>query len=209
MIGECLGQIISPSRLSYDSLIVDTFSLDNLNLEIGKNYFLNGKKILRQTFYLNGQISGQFEYKNKCVDYEWDSTGVLTYKCKMKNGKKNGEMNSWYSDRNIEAKGKFISGDGEVRHYYPSGQLKRIEKEKQLVLIYAENYCKNGALISKVDFTAREYYSEEYYCNGIIKQKGRIVDGFREGPWNFYSEDGNLLSQEHYESGRLISKENF
>lgn len=209
MVSQCIGQIISPTKLSYDSLIVDTFSIDTLHLKIGKNYFLKGNKILRQTYYLNGQISGQFEFKNKCVDYMWDSTGVLIYKCEKKNGKKNGDMICWYSDGIVEAKGKFHSGDGEIRHYYPSGELERIEKEKQLGLVYAENYCKNGALISKVDYTISEYYSEEYYCNGNIKQKGRIVNGFREGPWNFYSEDGNLLSQEHYESGKLISKEDF
>src|SRR5690349_9029180 len=76
-----LAQGLNPRGIRSDSVVVDTFQTSN-ELLIGHDYYLSGKKFLRQTYHLNGKINAQFEHnKKKGEDKFWDSTGVLIHRC--------------------------------------------------------------------------------------------------------------------------------
>ena len=159
---------------------------------------------------MNGRIDGQFEFsKKKGEDKYWDSSGVLIHRCEKFYNLKNGKEMYWYSNGTLKGEGDFKMGYGIVHFYYITGELMRIEKEENLVLLSAEDYCANGTLVSKADYSLPEYYFEEFYCNGNIKKRGRYIDGIRQGPWNFYPENGKGFVQEIYKDGVMVSREEF
>ena len=50
---------------------------------------------------------------------------------------------------------------------------------------------------------------EEYHENGQLKKKGNYKNWNREGPWEYYDEEGNLedgLCETYHDNGQLHSK---
>lgn len=48
-----------------------------------------------------------------------------------------------------------------------------------------------------------------YHSNGSIKQKGQYTNGRKDGPWEAYSIDGDLISREYWANGTKLSIKNF
>ena len=46
--------------------------------------------------------------------------------------------------------------------------------------------------------------SHVYYENGMIKEKGKIIDGHREGAWDFFDEQGGFVETKNYKSGKEV-----
>lgn len=42
-----------------------------------------------------------------------------------------------------------------------------------------------------------------YHENGNIKEKGKIIDGNREGNWDFFNEDGEFVETKCYKDGEV------
>ncbi|MBI3135280.1 MAG: hypothetical protein HYZ14_11455 [Bacteroidetes bacterium] len=46
--------------------------------------------------------------------------------------------------------------------------------------------------------------SHEYHANGVIQAKGKIIDGQREGTWDFFDENGEFTESRMYKSGKQV-----
>lgn len=72
--------------------------------------------------------------------------------------------------------------------------------------------CKNNVALTEKN---GKYYLDgkiftgvavEYYKNGNKAYEGEIVDGLREGKWDWYYEDGKARLEENYTKGKLAGK---
>jgi antitoxin component YwqK of YwqJK toxin-antitoxin module len=103
------------------------------------------------------------------------------------NGRKNGDFSIFYSDGNIQIKGKMKDNknSGEWKYYYPSGQLESIGNFNN-------------------DVVSDEW--RWFYDNGIIKEEGKFINGKREGKWNLYDRQGKLKTILYFNNGKVITK---
>ena len=44
-----------------------------------------------------------------------------------------------------------------------------------------------------------------FFENGKISQKGKYVNGLREGSWMIYKEDGEKVREDQYKAGILLN----
>jgi hypothetical protein len=43
-----------------------------------------------------------------------------------------------------------------------------------------------------------------YHENGNVKEKGKIINSKREGPWDFFSEEGEFIETRFYRAGEVV-----
>ena len=101
-------------------------------------------------------------------------------------GKKfTGACNIFYSDSILWKTRTYKRGliKKEVGYYLPGGELEYI------------GYQKNGELDG-------EFVS--YYRNGKISIEGVLNEGFYDGEWDYYDDDGSLNKKLIYEDNKLI-----
>ena len=89
----------------------------------------------KNTYYLNGQIKEEENYKNSELhgEYrEYYKNGQVSVKCNYIEGKKNGEFFEFYHDGVVWEHGVFTSGDydGEYITYFIDGNIKSYELYK-------------------------------------------------------------------------------
>jgi antitoxin component YwqK of YwqJK toxin-antitoxin module len=72
--------------------------------------------------------------------------------------------------------------------------------------------CKNNVALTEKN---GKYYlngkifsgtAVEYYTNGNRAYEGKIVNGLREGKWDWYYENGVTRLEENYSNGKLTGK---
>jgi hypothetical protein len=49
-------------------------------------------------------------------------------------------------------------------------------------------------------------YKEIYHTNGIVKEKGNIVYGKRQGDWDVFNEQGEYMETHYYDNGEFKYK---
>ena len=57
---------------------------------------------------------------------------------------------------------------------------------------------------SKKEIAKMTKESSVYHENGNIKEKGKIIDGHREGNWDFFNEDGEFVETKCYRGGEIV-----
>ncbi|WP_431160683.1 toxin-antitoxin system YwqK family antitoxin [Flagellimonas beolgyonensis] len=84
--------------------------------------------------------------------------------------------------------------DGELREYFPSGELKTIEYYKNGKIIDTTyGFDKSGNVSVKRYNVGNKSVFERYYDNGTLLSKGIMRDTFAEGWWDYYDKDGNIF----------------
>ena len=84
--------------------------------------------------------------------------------------------------------GNFEWAKGDVKEYYPSGNVKET--------VTFKSHRKHGDWIT-------------YYENGEIESKGKFAANRRVGIWIYYDKSGNIIKKETYENNKLVDEEIF
>lgn len=172
---------------------------------------LNGLKFI---YFDNGQVSSIQEVRNDTIIgvKSFDGKGNLIYKAEIDNDKSL-SFKLHFIDGLVEREGNLKNGlfDGELKYYYPNGNLKSVlnfeegeQNGKQTL------YHPNGEL-KEVFFCKDGYYHGSdviYYSNGVIQKKGNFFNGEHDGEITNYHPNGNLQSRvfvvEGKQAGRSI-----
>jgi len=97
----------------------------------------------------------------------------------VKNGLKDGEFILYFTNGNVEIKGKIVDGEneGEWNYYYANK------------LLQSQGGFKNDLVDGKWVW---------YFPNGNLKEEGKYVDGKREGEWLSYNDGGGLYIKRYF-----------
>jgi len=50
------------------------------------------------------------------------------------------------------------------------------------------------------------YYEDYFYDTGLLKEKGELIDGIKNGQWYIYNKSGEVIKVENYCNGFLINR---
>ena len=109
-------------------------------------------------------------------------------------GRKHGYWKSFYEDFSLKSEQYYKHGlrDGFFKEYDEKGNLKTIKKYVNDVEQVIESQMKPLQM------------QHEYYPNGRIKREASFRNGRREGTWREFDEEGNVISSQVYQNGRLV-----
>ena len=139
----------------------------------------------------------------------YDTTGrlieIITYKKGFMNtrevlnrydsqGRKNGYWKAFYDNFELKWEQYYKHGlrDGYYKEYDEKGNLKKITK-----------YVNDVEQIVESE-TQPLQMQHEYYPNGRVKREASFRGGKREGTWREFDENGNVISSQIYQNGRLV-----
>lgn len=208
-------------------------------------YFSNGIMNYR-CFYQDGKQTGYEEYYHPdgtkesevyseygyfTADYEFDSAGNVISESKLQQG--NGQLKLAHRNakQSLDAHYKYGKKDGEIRHYYANGTLKRVDRfangyKEGKSISYHDNgkiflegeykYDKREGLFTMHDEEGKLTHTMNYsngdlegewkwfYPNGNTEIAGTYRDDNRDGYFSYYHEDGSLRYRLHYAGSKLI-----
>ena len=198
------------------------------------NYYKNGEEYKIVGYYDNGNKYREETHRNGLIygfKKEWYKTGQLKEIIFYMNGKdtitgiffkENGDIdflscgNTTYEFYNGFLTGKIVSTDSGVTslRYDTLGNLYWIITENGGIKenkFYYPNYPKRQLQvyghIDNVMFLEVGKW-QEWYKNGQLKAEYYFNDSIpnqREGTWRWWDEQGNLIREEQYKNGQLIS----
>lgn len=156
--------------------------------------------------------SGLFIRPNSLPDGEWiafceTNTNQIGLKLHYKNGKRNGESISFWSNGEIQQKGYYKDGClvGNNERWYRDGTKKSesfceaIDLEKQFSHCNLINYwSKDGKQLVKNG--TGKYIS--YHDNDTLQVVGEYHNSLQTGKWTWYNDDGTLQYIENFSQGK-------
>lgn len=140
------------------------------------------------------------KFKDGNFDGEWISrypSGLIMNRKHFEEGMLNGNWQTYYEGlpQQLWIEGKYHNNakTGVWKEYYSNGQLKlegRFNEDIKAIIITDNN----------IDSLQSIYKDEilEYYLSA------NLPFNFKSGIWNYYSDDGKLLKEEHFEEGIII-----
>ena len=191
---ECIdgGVTASPDMLneSFQFNFTDVALL--LINRVGKDGKKEGEHL---SYYENGQLKWEGNYKDGKLDGEWlhyYENGEVKEKSNYKDGTREGEESWYYENGQLKGKSNYKDGkeDGESSEYREDGQLKE-------TVIY-----KNNKLERYVDYHYHENGQLKWKRNHKVFGKTRN-DSKYDGEWLSYDETGELKKTEIYKDGKL------
>lgn len=190
-----------------------------------------------KTYYPSGVIKTEGKRTNFLLDSTWifyTESGDTLQKVDYILGKKNGFVVS-YSTRiddplnkgRMTSKELFVNDkrEGKSVFYYPSGVIKEIvefagnkrnglatEYDLQGVPITVQRYRDNVLIererINRSDGSGKlQGIWREYYPSGQIRKEMFYLDGYLDGAYKEYSEEGNVLLLIQYSRGNIVKPE--
>ncbi len=152
--------------------------------------FVSCSKQTRKTYWENGNLKSELNYKNDKLD------GKSTWY--YENGKK--EMEATYKDNVLNGPllRWYKNGLPEVESYYEDGKLqgKAITYNDFGYIVLEENY-RNDTLNGK-------YF--KYYNDRTPQIDGEYVDGLFQGRWIYYDNRGKIVGMGEFDHGSGIQK---
>jgi uncharacterized protein len=196
-----------------DSLVVDTINTveDTLRVEY---YFNEDGLYLQEFFYLDGTKCETHNMESGVShgkSISWHKNGKLMAKEEYNHGMLVGVSQRWYPTGEIQTEAFYDVNGGIERVYYQNGNLKSVNSLDQRghYLGLSHFWCVNGNIDKTEYYTRTEKHLVKYYCSGKIEIEGRYVDGFIDGEWKYWNEQGELIKQETYETGELIYEKEY
>lgn len=197
------GRMISINQYRKGSLI-DRDKINRYNKE-------GNKENIWRTYYPNGKIRNEMNYKNGILDgyyKEYDANGVLNFTLLYRNG----ILIQDVTDDQIETEEKieyFENGKIKATGFYkkdskPIGLHKKYSREDSI--IKATIYNDNSIIVSSGfmdDNGKRTGKWEEYYEDGLLKASGMYLNNLKEGKWLFYLKDGKIEQEGIFKRGKL------
>jgi len=155
-------------------------------------------------FYESGQISSNGKWNEKGLDSIWtfyNKNGNILLSISYERNLKNGLYTVYDSTQAISFLGQYINDTLQ-------GAFKRFKKG----ILIEEGLYKNGLINGKFkefdengDITSLSDFKNGVESDGI--DINRTVDGKKSGLWQKFDKDGNLIQQEIYLNGQLVTNE--
>ena len=202
------------------------FYFDNGKVS-SEGYMRNGKPdAYWKTFYSTGVLKSEGNRKNFQLDSLWKfygEDGKIATEITYINGKKEGYTNK-YNDKGVLISSENFIADskqGFSNYYYDTGELKNkitfvdnkeegpgFEYDKDSIIItlieYKKGYIVKQEKINRKDKQGfRQGVWKAFYENGNIKTEGRYVNDKKNGYFKEYDAIGNLKSTFKYINGEL------
>ena len=178
-------------------------------IAVGKWEYYNDNKLAEVMNYAGGLLNGER------ARYYPDGTTVME-KTTLKNGKINGTSSAYSQDGKLTFEKGFKEGvdDGPERRFD--------ENTGDLIAETAYvNGKQEGKSIQKINrgsstaYTITRYYKngmqdgeyQEVYEDGTVKEKGRYIDGKKDGLWEAFKQDGSRKgNSETFKNGTVIKR---
>ena len=169
-----------------------------------------------KAYYPNEVLKSIGLKRNGLSDSTWlffDKKGRETWKYEFADDKKNGCAQEFDTLGNVVKEMYYVNNvlQGEVREFYPSGELKRLvnfEDGKEAGMAY--EYDKEGTIITEEVYDdgflkEREQYNRydengkktgtwrEFYPDGTLKRVTNFKDGEKKGLYKEYNKKGKLI----------------
>jgi antitoxin component YwqK of YwqJK toxin-antitoxin module len=151
--------------------------------------------------YKDGVLNGYYkEMVHDKIHYEWN----------YKNGKRNGLQKDYHSGGgNVRYEYEMVNDllEGNYKEYHPDGKLQR-EQQFKAGKRHGKStrYRDDGTKYFDIEFkngVANGIFIE-YDNKGLVKSKGNMVNGKKDGNWEYY-ENGKLDETAVYKDGVVIS----
>jgi len=160
--------------------------------------------------YADGKVFLKGSYSDNEKDGKWeyfDKDGKTTVRLNYSKGEKDGKQEYFNSKGNPTSLDNYRDGekDGEQLVYQKNGEVASKRIYKNGVLKSIENFNEKGVSIYKKTIKSSTTI-EPKHPNGTIKSKGKLVNGKKEGKWEYFSEYGILISSFEYKDGKMDGK---
>lgn len=167
------------------------------------------------TYHTNGSQATLSFYKNGEPDGVWNGfheNGSKDFELPHSNGKKHGDYNAWHDDGSVKCQGKYVNGfrEGEWKWTHKNGIVDIVGsytggKEEGEWKAWYDNEKPKFSQTYEKGVPQKEW--ESFYANGNKKFKGKYnPEGEREGKWQYWLENGDMLRVEEYKDGELTGK---
>jgi len=200
--------ITTTSLFSQDKIYFDE-DWDKCSLEYASYYRIVTKTkngFVVEDHYLNGdiQMNGLFADK-KCTisdgKFEYfDSTGAITKSCTYMKNRRTGAYLEYYPNGQIMIKDYIENNErtGLYAEFYIDGSQRATANFSDGDL-YGSSYRfhenKSVALIMEIDSLGTGNF-KSFYSTGEKKEEGKLINGYKIGPWTYYNEEGQILKEE-------------
>ena len=180
-----------------DSLIIEKYKDDSSEYVIER---IGYKERHFKRFYLNGKPREEYTQVN----------GLL-----------NGKFFEWYENGQLKAVQWYIYGieAGTWLSYYANGVLKEMRKYSFSDEMFFQKPIVDTVLINKQFYGNISHYDTmllvrynipdfciNFYPNGVKEREEEYLKRKKHGLWKYYNALGELIRQEQYENGHLITK---
>lgn len=185
----------------------------------------------QKDFYTSGILKTLSYYKNgkkdgKWLDY-WGS-GKIKDEGYYSNDKATGKWKFYYVNGVLQDSGNYVNDetDGLWKYYSYQGQLtgeteykdgkadgdavsyddgKKFEEQldKSDAIIHLKYFDKTGKQTFDTNYSGKKDSIKFYFSNGVLKGRGKTVNGKRTGFWRFYTKNGTLDETCNYKDGSL------
>jgi uncharacterized protein len=198
--------------------------------EIGE-YFENKRVGLWSSYFEDGVMRGEIDYKDDFGTYteyshsgkvlaegpkrgvknvgHWRffaEDGSLQAEGDYQNGKKHGEWVTYFSRGQVASKGKYENDYlvGPWIHYFEDGKVSSSGEygSHGVKIGNWKTFNENGTVKSEVEYNQGTGDYREYFANGNLKTKGRIINSKKVGKWEFYYENGKLEGECEYKANK-------
>ncbi len=144
---------------------------------------------------VKGELNGKISY--------WRMDGSKQYVVEMKDGIYNGHYTAWHPNGTTSDKQNWKNGKriGRCMQWFENGQLKLKFNYKSGHLNGKwKEWNKNAYLIKTISY--RNDYENGKYCEyndiGKLIRKGRYIDGYKVGQWREWYKNGQIKISGHY-----------
>lgn len=201
------GQIAEKATNVNDTLEGYAYRYSEEGKLMAKNFsvkgVLNGEWI---EYYDNGSVRGKVMYLNgkpngKLISYY--KKGGIEYTETYKDGVKDGPYVSYWQDGKTEQEGNYEKDErvGTWKFYNSNGKLDRVVPSDFPARLM--NYRKAVLKIKDYNNISKDGEFVDTYKNGTKAASGEIVNGMKEGKWEYFDSKGNILLEENYVTGKL------
>ncbi|MDR2563165.1 MAG: hypothetical protein LBC98_04405 [Prevotellaceae bacterium] len=171
-----------------------------------RTYSTDGERIVEENVYIKGKKDGVWKF------YRPD--GNLREVREFKEDKACGKWKTFYPDGKPESEKSYKEGldEGVDRKYDENGKLRR-----DIKYVAGKKVGKAFEIVSnsKGEVSITAYYDKngrrdgdycELFSDGSVREKGKYVNGKKQGLWVYGSPNGGKLCEEKYKDGMLIEK---
>ena len=170
-------------------------------------------------FYPSGQLKIKGQYKDDILDGTlemFSESGNLDATFTFVDAKFEGISNLYRDNGELRVSEEYRNDlkHGEYREYHEGGALKiRGQYREGFKFGKWDSFDEEGEQ-SSYELALINYYearktlpgeAAEFHENGFVKSAGLKKNGLRDGPWNFYDEQGEFLRTVEYEDGTEIA----
>jgi antitoxin component YwqK of YwqJK toxin-antitoxin module len=133
---------------------------------------------------------------------DYYDSGALKSESTFRGGKRDGVTMAYYEDSKIKIEANFKEGKphGRFREYYDNGNLMAEEIYSNGELMVQKHYDRDGELNGTI---------KNFYDNGRLKIEATFSAGRPHGKFLEFYDNGNLMAEEYYRNGALITQKKY